>query len=171
MKDVTMKCNEIRELMPDLASGLSTVTPQMDEHFRACSECSETLAGFRQTMLLLDEWQAPEPSPYFDTRLHARLREETAKQPVGLFASLGASSLRTSWFRKPALAFSLAAILVVGITLFRGDGYRYRETNSMAAVPGSAVGDLQALDKNHDLYSDFDVLDDLEVQQNVTANP
>ena len=176
MKDVTMKCNEIRELMPDLASGLSAVTPQMDEHFRACSECSQTLADFRQTMLLLDEWQAPEPSPYFDTRLHARLREETAKQPVGLLASLGTSWFRTSWFRtswlrKPALAFSLAAILVVGITLFRGDGYRYRETNSMAAVPGSAVGDLQALDKNHDLYSDFDVLDDLEVQQNVTANP
>ncbi len=171
MKDLTMKCNEIRELMPDLASGLSTATPQMEEHIQVCSECSQTLAEFRQTMALLDEWQAPEPSPYFDTRLHARLREEAAKQPVGLLASLGRSSLRTTWFRKPALAFSLAAILVMGITLFRGDGYRYRENNSIAAVPGSAVSDLQALDKNHDLYSDFDVLDDLEVQQNVTANP
>jgi len=37
--------------------------------------------------------------------------------------------------------------------------------------PGTAVGDLQALDKNHELYADFDVLDDLEVQQDVTANP
>ena len=27
-------------------------------------------------MALLDEWQAPEPSPYFDVRLNARLREE-----------------------------------------------------------------------------------------------
>ncbi len=36
-------------------------------------------------MSLLDEWQAPEPSPYFDVRLNARLREEaaTAKQPAG----------------------------------------------------------------------------------------
>ena len=166
MKNVTMKCNEIRQLMPDLASGMSAATPRMDEHIQACSECSQTLAEFRQTMLLLDEWLAPEPSPYFDTRLHARLREEAARQPVGLLASLV-----RSWFRNPALAFSLAAILVMGITLFRGDGYRYRESNSMAAVPGSAVSDLQALDKNHDLYSDFDVLDDLEVQQNVTANP
>jgi hypothetical protein len=33
------------------------------------------------------------------------------------------------------------------------------------------VGDLQALEKNHDLYSDFDLLDDLEVQQDVVANP
>ena len=42
---------------------------------------------------------------------------------------------------------------------------------TVQTVPGTAVGDLQALDKNHDLYSDFDVLDDLEVQQNVGANP
>jgi hypothetical protein len=39
------------------------------------------------------------------------------------------------------------------------------------AEPGTAVGDLQALDKNQTLYSDFDVLDDLAVQQDVTANP
>ena len=39
------------------------------------------------------------------------------------------------------------------------------------AEPGTAVGDLQALEKNQNLYSDFEVLDDLEVQQDVTANP
>jgi hypothetical protein len=39
------------------------------------------------------------------------------------------------------------------------------------AQPGTPVGDLQALDKNHDLLSDFDVLDDLSVQQDVNANP
>jgi hypothetical protein len=33
------------------------------------------------------------------------------------------------------------------------------------------VSDLQALDKNNDLYADFDLLDDLEVQHDVTANP
>jgi hypothetical protein len=161
MKDVSMKCNDIRELMPDLAAGLSAATPAMDEHIHSCAECTQSLAELRQTMALLDEWHAPEPSPYFDTRLSARLREEAAKQPAGWL----------SWLRKPALAFSLAAIMVLGITLFRGDGYRRSGSGPVAAVPGTAVSDLQALDKNHDLYSDFDVLDDLEVQQNVTANP
>ena len=161
MKDAAMKCNEIRELMPDLAAGLSAATPEIDEHIHACSECTESLAELRQTMALLDEWQAPEPSPYFDTRLSARLREEAAKQPAGWL----------SWLRKPALAFSLAAVMVIGITLFRGDGIYRGGSGPVAAVPGTAVSDLQALDKNHDLYSDFDVLDDLEVQQNVTANP
>jgi predicted anti-sigma-YlaC factor YlaD len=162
MKDAAMKCNDIRELMPDLAAGLSAATPEIDEHIHGCAECTQSLAEFRQTMALLDEWQAPEPSPYFDTRLSARLREEAAKQPAGWL----------SWLRKPALAFSLAAIMVMGITLFRGDGiYRGGSSPVAASVPGTAVSDLQALDKNQDLYSDFDVLDDLEVQQNVTANP
>jgi hypothetical protein len=161
MKDVSMKCNDILELMPDLAAGLSAATPEMNEHIHACAECTQSLSELRQTMALLDEWQAPEPSPYFDTRLSARLREEAAKQPAGWL----------SWLRKPALAFSLAAIMVLGITLFRGDGYRRSGAEAVAVVPGTAVSDLQALDKNHDLYSDFDVLDDLEVQQNVTANP
>ncbi len=42
---------------------------------------------------------------------------------------------------------------------------------AVSAEPGTAVGDLQALEKNQNLYSDFDVLDDLAVQQDVTANP
>jgi hypothetical protein len=41
----------------------------------------------------------------------------------------------------------------------------------MVAAPGTAVGDLQALDKNGELYSDFEVLDDLQAQQDVDANP
>jgi hypothetical protein len=33
------------------------------------------------------------------------------------------------------------------------------------------VSDLQALDKNHEMYADFDLLDDLDLQQDVVANP
>jgi hypothetical protein len=37
-------------------------------------------------------------------------------------------------------------------------------------TPGTAVGDLQALDKNEDLYANFDLLDDLQVQPDVDAD-
>ena len=48
-----------------------------------------------------------------------------------------------------------------------------------SAPPGQAavVHDLQTLDKNHDVFSDSDpdtegsLLDDLQVQQDVSANP
>jgi hypothetical protein len=39
------------------------------------------------------------------------------------------------------------------------------------AGPGSAVGDLQDLEKNNEMYADFELLDDLELQQNVPPTP
>jgi len=66
------------------------------------------MEGFRQTMALLDEWKAPEPSPYFDVRLQARLREEMAKPQAGWL----------SWFRRPVLAAALTVLLGVGVGLF-----------------------------------------------------
>jgi predicted anti-sigma-YlaC factor YlaD len=165
MKYREMKCEAIRELMPDLAAGLSAATPETEQHLRACGACADQLKEMRQTMELLDEWQAPEPSPYFDVRLQARLREEAAKPARGWM----------QWFRKPALAASLTVLIVVSATLVRDERGRPDASQSasmtITAQPGTAVGDLQALDKNHELYSDFDVLDDLQVQQNVAANP
>jgi len=117
-------------------------------------------------MAVLDEWQVPEPSPYFDIRLQANLREEMNRQPVSAW-------LR--WMRKPALALSLTVLMVASVTLFRGSdpvGSVHGDKQLAASIePGSAVSDLEALDKNHDLYSDFDVLDDLQVQQDVNATP
>lgn len=157
-----MKCDDIRELMPDLAAGIDAPAPEVREHLRTCEECARTLEEFRQTMALLDEWQVPEPSPYFDTRLNARLREEAAK-PAGWM----------QWFRKPALAVSFAVIMLASVTVVRLNSPDKPKTSVDNVMPeaGTAVGDLQALEKNHDLYSDFDELDDLQVQQDVTANP
>jgi hypothetical protein len=164
MKEVVMNCNEVCELMPGLAAGLDAGTPDVNKHLESCTGCAGKLNEFRQTVALLDEWQVPEPSPYFDARLRARLREEAARQPVGWW----------QWIRKPALAISLAVLMVMSITLFRTDAGRNPTSDgprAMVAEPGTAVGDLQALDKNADLYSDFEILDDLQAQQDVDANP
>jgi hypothetical protein len=165
-----MKCEEIREMMPDLASGLMGMTPEISGHLAGCVVCTGKMEEFRQTMALLDEWQAPEPSPYFDVRLRARLREEISKPHAGWLA----------WFRRPVLAAALTVLMAVGVGLFfsKSNGI-YKQGDDVIAVndaaqstePGTAVSDLQALEKNHDLYSDFDLLDDLEVQQDVVANP
>jgi len=164
MKEAVMKCNEICELMPDLAAGSDAVAPEVKKHLETCIGCAGKLNEFRQTIALLDEWQVPELSPYFDMRLRARLREEAVRQPVGWW----------QWIRKPALAISLAVLMVMSITLFRTDAGRNPTSDgprAMVAEQGTAVGDLQALDKNSELYSDFEILDDLQAQQDVTANP
>ena len=166
-----MKCEEIREMMPDLASGLMGITPEIGGHLAGCGDCAGKLEEFQQTMALLDEWKAPEPSPYFDVRLQARLREEMAKRQSGWLA----------WFRRPVLAAALTVLIGVGVGLFFTQNTLYKPSHkemvvvepqtNLSTEPGTAVSDLQALDKNDDLYADFDLLDDLEVQHDVTANP
>lgn len=119
----------------------------------------------RATMALLDEWQVPEPSPYFDTRLQARLREEMAKPE---------RSVWLQWFRRPVLAAALTVLMGIGIgTYFMRrsvEGPKPAIAGNDPGTPGTAVSDLSALDKNTDLYSDFELLDDLSVQQDVSAN-
>jgi len=157
-----MTCNEIRERMPDVAAGLIGTTPEESTHLASCAACAGKLAEFRQTMALLDEWKAPEPSPYFDTRLQARLREEMAKPQAGWL----------QWFRRPVLALALTLLIAVGGGVyFMQSGH---DADQIAPFePGTAVSDLQSLESNHDLYSDADsdLLDDLVVQQDVVANP
>jgi hypothetical protein len=75
------------------------------------------------------------------------------------------------------LAAALTVLLGVGIGLFftRGSGIinlgRESTINTEPPAPGTAVSDLQTLEKNNDLYADFDLVDDLELQQDVVATP
>lgn len=163
-----MNCKETRELLPDVAAGMTSEISEVQAHVASCDACAAKLDGLRQTMALLDEWKVPEPSAFFDTRLHARVRDE-AQRPVSVWG----------WLRKPALALLFALVIVVGTLAIGSRSYftQLESINTQPPVPavpvepGTAVGDLQALEKNHDLYADFDVLDELQVQDDVTANP
>lgn len=145
-----MNCNEVRENLIDLMSPApGQAAPAVSDHVKQCSACAQELESLRKTMALLDEWEAPEPSPYFMTRLGARVREEREKK---------ASAKLFDWLRRPALAVSLATVLVVG-------GITYQVLRPDVQIPppaaGTAVGDLDALDKNHDLYVNSDLLDEV----------
>jgi len=171
-----MNCNQIRELLPDLAAGMdaSTPEPEVEKHIASCANCAAHLRDLQKTMALLDEWQAPEPSPYFDTRLQARLREEMARPATGWLNWLNSR-------RRPAWAMSLAAVifagaLVIGISsessILQPETITTKPPSpGLPVQPGTAVGDLQALERNDELYADFDMLDELQVQDDVTANP
>jgi hypothetical protein len=152
-----MKCEELRqEFMETLLSGMQSVSPEMQMHLRDCAVCAGELASLQQTMDLLDEWQAPEPSPYFTTRLQARLREETMA-PVRPWMM---------WLRRPVLAAAAAVLIAVGVGLlelnpFSSDHNTMATNDGVVRVnpPGTAVSDLQYLDKNADLFAEFDALD------------
>src|SRR5262245_41381394 len=153
-----MNCNHVREnLIELLAPGPATeverqADPALVEHIRECSACAQELESLRKTMTLLDEWEAPEPSPYFLTRLGAHVKEEREKAPVrsGIFAWI-------EWARRPAMAVSLAAVLVAG-------GLVYVNTKPPASeppAPGTPVADMQILDKNQDVLMSSDIIDEM----------
>lgn len=164
-----MKCEDIREQLLDLAGG-SAPGAEQKQHLDACAGCAGKLAELRQTMALLDEWKAPETSPYFDARLRARLREEV-KQARGVWGWL-----RSPAFLRPAAAAAFTLILAAGVSLYNYSGKATpgpagggSTTLAAQAAEGSAVADLQALDKNEDLLADFDLLDELAAEQHATV--
>jgi len=151
-----MKCENIREaLMEAVISGPEAVSPEVQEHLRNCAACAEQLTSLRRTMALLDEWQAPEPSPYFSSRLRARVREEAAVQPAGWLA----------WLRRPVVAVAAMVLVGIGVSLLEVGHFQGRNilaTNDgtvRVSVQGNGVSDLQYLDKNAELFSEFDALD------------
>jgi anti-sigma factor RsiW len=155
-----MTCKEVKEQFLDMTTASYTGAPAAEEHLRSCPACAGELASLRQTMALLEEWQAPEPSPYFNARLRARLREEPASRS---FAQWLRDALVpfTSGSRKLVLAGSMAALVIVGVVVKETSGPNQTITTvDSRPKAGTAVGDLEMLDNNKDLYADFDLLDD-----------
>jgi hypothetical protein len=149
-----MNCTDVREQLLEVAVEGGPASPEVQLHCSVCDPCALELEQIRSTMALLDEWQAPEPSPYFDVKLQARLREEQQKSTVGWLG----------WFRKPAAVALAATILLalgVGSFLGRQSGANSAD-HSVAAVRGTAVGDLQYLEKHSDLLQEFEALDVLD---------
>jgi len=157
-----MNCRHIHDQLPDVALGASLAPPEVEAHLAGCRDCADTLQALRSTMSLLDEWTVPEPSPYWDVRMQARLREEQQKTSRGWL----------QWLRRPALSVAAALCLVVGISVYQlGHFLPDRQTQQVAGkvlktpiiVPtGTAVADLQYLDNHSDMLQNFDALDDMD---------
>ena len=175
-----MKCEQLHETMLDLVGGAKNAShpaPEQAAHLSACPACAAKLAELRSTMALLDGWQAPEPSPYFDARLRARMREEK-DVPRGFLGSLKTGRLKAPAVLRPLAAAAFTLIVAAGIGLYDftsnpGGGAVPSPTPNAAVqtmpLEGSAVADLQALDKNADVLADFDLLDDLAAEPQSTV--
>ena len=141
-----MNCNDVRENLIELLTD-GPADPQVKAHVSQCSACTEELGSMRKTMALLDEWESPEPSPYFLTRLRAHVKEEREKAPASIFG----------WLRRPMLAAALATVLAAGGVVYR----LTVATPPPETGPGTAVADIESLDKNHDLIIDTDLVNEL----------
>lgn len=171
MERVTMNCRNCQSALPDLLfDPAARSNAAVREHVASCAACEKELQSLKATFALLDTWQAPEPSPYFDQKLAIRLREEQSLAPAGWFERLKSRFLfNTGRQFRPVLVGAMALILVVG-----GGTFADLSTFSHPPIEASAtVQDLQILDKNDQALQTMDQLlqDDSAADDSTTAPP
>jgi anti-sigma factor RsiW len=150
-------CKSCREHMADLLldESFAAKRPEVAAHMAACAECSAELAELQSTFAALDEWSAPEPSAFFDTKLKARLREAAAAEPEGIWERVRSFLLfSTGRSLRPAMAGALAlAMVAAGGGVLLGV---HQQTATVAASP--TVNDLKILDNNAQALQQMDQL-------------
>lgn len=167
-----MICHDCQSALPELL--LNPAAPSnaaAREHLKFCSACNQEFQSLEATFALLDTWEAPEPSPYFDQKLAVRLREEQALPPAGWFERLRSRILfNTGRQFRPAMAGALALVLLIaGGTLADLSGF----PDSSHAQVSATVNDLQILDKNDQALQTMGLLlqDDGSTDNGVTTPP
>ena len=159
-----MKCKEIREELLEAAITNLPLRPEVRKHFEGCPSCRHEVESMRSTMALLETWEAPEPSPFFDTRFNARLRAEAEAAPAGWRERIKAAifSLRDhplGW--RPVTVVALAIAMVGGVGIYQSSLHPAKKTASLENG-ACAVVDLQALDNNQQLLNEMSILDDTD---------
>src|ERR1035437_1215448 len=154
-----MNCKTFQAALPDLLlDPAAPVSAEARAHVAACAGCAQQLAALQATVALLDTWQAPEVSPYFDQKLAVRLREEQAAPAPGWFERLRTRLLlNTGRQFRPALAGAMALVLIAG-----GGSFGISTLAHFRAVPATpisaTVNDLQILDMNEQALQQVDQL-------------
>jgi anti-sigma factor RsiW len=166
-----MNCQNCKSALPDLLlDPTAGSNAAARAHLASCDACNEEFKSLEATFALLDTWQAPEPSPYFDQKLAVRLREEQSMPPAGWFEQLKARLLfNTGRQFRPAVAGALALVLLAG-----GGTYANLSSFSHPHIEASAtVQDLQILDKNDQALQAMDNLlqDDSPADDSTVAPP
>jgi hypothetical protein len=151
-----MNCLDCKSAIFDLLLDEdSPASAAVRAHIESCDECGREFKSMKATFSLLDTWEAPEPSAYFDQKLAVRLREEEALAPAGWFERVKTRFLfNTGRQLRPALAGGLALVLLVG-------GGTWADLSGVFhSVPetSATVQDLQLLDKNAQTLQTMDQL-------------
>ena len=153
-----MNCKTFQNVLPELLlDPAATSVAAAREHMATCFPCKSDYTSLMASLVMMDQWQAPEPSPFFDQKLAVLLREEAAAPKFGFFARLREHLLfNTGRQFRPAVAGALVFVIMLG-----GGGYVGFENSSHSNTPAqvsATINDLQILDKNAQALQEMDQL-------------
>lgn len=154
-------CTGMDAKLASLLLDPDTASAKVRTHVEECDGCRGELDELKATMALLDTWEGPEPSPYFMTRLDARMREEREAASGGWLAKKLAA-LRAGFAYGPHAHVRPLAAMALTILLLLGGGTYLGVTDwDQAAVPAhqtAVVHDLQTLENNAQLLDQLEAL-------------
>jgi hypothetical protein len=157
METMKNNCAGMESKLADMLLDPAAAPAKVRVHVEQCVSCQGELAELQATMALLDTWESPEPSPYFLTRLDARMREERQAEPEGWFARLrDRLTFGPSMHVRPLAAMAMAVVLLVGGGAYLG----INDMDQTAATIGqpAVVHDLQTLDNNAQLLDQMEAM-------------
>jgi hypothetical protein len=156
------KCTAMETKLADMLLDPEAAPAKVKTHVAECDSCRKELEEMRATMAAMDAWTVPEPSPYFMTRLGARMREEReAPRQTWLERIRARFAYGPQMHARPLAAMALTVMLLVGGGAYLGVT-NVEQPQPPASTDAAVVHDLQTLDSN------AQVLDQLE---SISDNP
>lgn len=159
-----MICRNVKtklpDLLPDLLLDPAAVPAELRSHLESCAECSRELREIEATMSLLDGWETPEVSPFFDARMAARLRAEQEAAPAGWLERMRTRLLFGNHLHlAPLAAAALALMVAVGGGMYAGFSAP-QPTPVPVQSSSPVIRDLQSLDENAAVFQQLNSMDD-----------
>jgi hypothetical protein len=154
------KCTAMEEKLAEMLLDPEAAPAKVKTHVAECESCRLELEDLRATMGLMDAWTAPEPSPYFMTRLGARMREEReAPRQSWLQRVRARFAYGPQMHARPLAAMALTVMLLVGGGTYLG------VTNIENPPPkpdadAAVVHDLQTIDSNAQVLDQLEAISD-----------
>ena len=159
-----MTCNGLESRAMEYLDGKLAAAERsvVEAHLAGCAACRLRVQSLSSVMGLLDEWPGIQPSPFFGTRLAARLKEEPASPgwwqtfwQEGIGSPLHPSP-------RPVFALALAVVMAVGAVVLQ-----YSPAPLGPPQPGGTLASASA--DELPLYPDLPLLEDYEVLRNFEA--
>jgi len=150
----------MEEKLADLLLNPEAAPAKVKTHVAECASCRKELDELRATMGLMDAWTAPEPSPYFMTRLNARMREEREAPPQSWLQRIRARYMYgPSLHARPLAAMALTVLLLIGGGAYLGIT-NVEQPQPQPQPEAAVVHDLQTLDSNAQVLDQLEAISD-----------
>jgi anti-sigma factor RsiW len=157
-----MNCNQMEDVLLDYAAGrlAGADRASAEQHLTVCPGCRERAAGFRAVAQVLEDWDTPQISPWFNARLRQRIARIEADEALGW-------NWRQAfgWLTRPVTAAAFAAVLMVGSLAVWTS--RPSTVPQIAAKPVVQDQQKAQVDELLPVVEDFDMLADFEVIQDM----